>query len=180
MNRFSLPVLLLGLFLVLNVHAQSVVVNGVPLSSQTVQLLESQFQTQIVPQAYWYDPQSGLWGLQGGPSMGQLPPNLQLGGPLRSDASGGKTGVFVNGRQLHAAETQALVARYGYVAQGRYWLNAQGVGGLENGPPLFDLRQGQPSSRGYNRSTLGGGLMSDGGCAGYLHPDGPTVMTGNC
>lgn len=172
--------LLIGATTTLGAEGKRVTVNGVPLSERTVQQLEHAFGTIIPDDSYWYDSVSGLWGRQGGPSIGQLPPHLDIGGPLQPDASSGKSGVFVNGRQLHQAEVQALVQRYGYVTPGRYWLNASLVGGFENGPAIFDLRGGQGGPAGYNRRTLGGGLMSDGGCAGYLHPDGPTVMTGNC
>jgi len=134
---------------------------------------------------YWYDPVSGLWGLAGGPSSGQIHPNLPLGGPLRVGASGGGTGVYINGRELHRAEVARLQQLYGTVIPGRYWMNAQLIGGFEGGPPIFDLNaaagaRNPGGGSGYNRNTIGGGLMSDGSCSGYLHPGGTTVMSGNC
>ena len=180
MRQMVIAVLMLGATVTLSAGGREVVVNDVVLSNRTVQQLEFAFSTKIQPDAYWYDSVSGLWGRQGGPSIGQLPPHLKLGGPLRADASLGNTGVFVNGRQLHQTEVQALIQRFGSVTPGRYWMNASFVGGFENGPAVFDLRARQRGPAGYNRQTLGGGLMSDGACAGYLHPDGPTVMTGNC
>ncbi len=133
---------------------------------------------------YWYDPVSGLWGHDGGPSSGQIMAGLPLGGPLRADASGGGTGVFINGREIHSQEYLLLMQTYGSVVPGRYWMNAQLIGGFEGGPAIFNLGAaasgGSGSGSGYNVNTYGGGLMSDGNCSGYLHPSGATVMSGNC
>lgn len=136
---------------------------------------------------YWYDPMTGFWGVAGGPSIGRIMPGLELGGPLRADASGGGygdlTGVFVNGREIHPEEYQYLVALFGQVLPGRYWLGPTMIGGIEGYPATFNLAATAASGAGgsgYNRSTLFGGLMSDGQCSGYLHPSGASVMTGNC
>lgn len=140
---------------------------------------------------YWYDPLSGLWGVEKGPSVGRLMPGLALGGALRPDASvsgdGMTTGVFINGREIHPDEHALLAALFGYVNPGRYWLGPDLTGGYEGGPALFDLKASAAAVNGtnaggpgYNRSTLFGDLMSDGQCSGYLHPNGSTVMTGNC
>jgi len=165
-----------------------IIVNGVELDAQQGNTL-MQLYGPVPSGDYWYDPASGLWGPAGGPSTGQILPNLEFGGNLRADASGGGTGVFVNGRELHPREVARLQQLYGNVLPGRYWMNAWLVGGFEGGPASFDLRAamaaagggaaGTPGS-GYNRNTIGGGLMSDGKCAGYLHPGGASVMTGDC
>lgn len=166
----------------------AIVVNGVELNAEQGQGLIRLYGP-IPAGDYWYDPYSGLWGAAGGPSTGQILPGLELGGSLRADASGGGTGVFVNGRELHPLEVQRLMQIYGSVTPGRYWMNAQLVGGFEGGPASFDLRAataaagggyGGGQGSGYNRNTIGGGLMSDGSCSGYLHPGGATVMTGDC
>lgn len=158
----------------------AIVVNAEELNSQDGQQL-LQLYGPIAQGNYWYDPVSGLWGLAGGPSTGQIQPNLRLGGPLQPDASGGGTGVFVNGREIHPQELIRLQRLFGVVYRGRYWMNAQLVGGFEGGPAIFNLRAAAGASgSGYNRNTIGGGLMSDGNCSGYLHPGGATVMTGNC
>jgi hypothetical protein len=168
-----------------NVHAQQgVVVNGVALDPQTIAQLQRAYGA-IVPGRYWYDPMSGLWGRERGPTAGQIAPNLRLGGPLRRDASGGGTGVFVNGRELPPADVAQLRQLYGTVNPGRYWLNAQGIGGYEGGPAQFNLPAAAAQARGgggrgYNRTTPGGHLMSDGNCFGYMHPNGSSVMSGNC
>ena len=72
---------------------------------------------------------------------------------------------------------------YGSVTPGRYWMNAQLIGGFEGGPAIFNLGAAggdQGTGSGYNRNTYGGSLMSDGNCSGYLHPSGASVMTGSC
>ncbi len=157
-----------------------IVVNGQELDSQQGGAL-IQYYGGIPAGSYWYDRVSGLWGLLGGPSIGQILPNLNLGGDLQAASSGGGTSVFINGREIHIKELVKLQQLYGVVIQGRYWMNAQLIGGFEGGPAIFDLgvAAGGQSS-GYNRNTIGGGLMSDGNCAGYLHPGGASVMTGNC
>ncbi len=157
-----------------------IIVNGQELGSQQGSAL-IQYYGGIPAGSYWYDRVSGLWGLVGGPSTGQILPNLDIGGDLRAASSGGGTGVFINGREIHVKEFVYLQQLYGVVVQGRYWMNAQLIGGFEGGPAIFNLgvAAGGQSS-GYNRNSIGGGLMSDGDCAGYLHPGGASVMTGNC
>lgn len=162
-----------------------ILVNGQELSPDEGQAL-MQLYGPIPAGDYWYDPYSGLWGAIGGPSTGQILPGLDLGGPLQAGASGGGSGVFVNGRELHPLEVRHLIQIYGSVTPGRYWMNAQLIGGFEGGPATFNLGAaagggyGGGQGSGYNRNTIGGGLMSDGNCSGYLHPSGASVMTGNC
>src|SRR5215813_3836000 len=115
-----------------------VVVNGVALKSEQIDFLQSQYAVRVLPGRYWYDRVSGGWGFEGGPMLGQIYPGLGLGGPLRADASRGNTGVFVNGRELHLNDVIAL-RRCTPVYRGRYWVNAQGIGGVEGGPPIFNL-----------------------------------------
>jgi hypothetical protein len=160
-----------------------VVVNGAVVSQEQLAQELARFGIALpgpVPGGiYWYDPYSGLWGQWGGPTEGQLPPGLRLGGELRADASGGGTGVFINGRELHPAEVAYLQQLFGYVLPGRYWLDAQGIGGVEGGPPMFNLAaQVRSGDNGYLRRGLFGSTGSDGDCFYYLHPNGSSVM--NC
>lgn len=124
------------------VHGQNilsnVVVNSVALAPQKVRALERQYRVRILDGRYWYDAFSGAWGFEGGPTVGQILPGLALGGALRANASGGKTGVFINRRELHPLDVAAL-QRCTAVYRGRYWVNAQGIGGIEGGPPIFNL-----------------------------------------
>jgi len=164
---------------------QPVVVNGIALDAQTIGQLQRAYGA-IVPGRYWYDAVSGLWGREGGPHNGQILPGLRLGGPLKPNASGGGTRVFVNGRALHPSELVQLQRLFGQVNPGRYWLNAQGIAGYEGGPPQFNLNaaagaqsRGGATGPGYNRTTPGGHLMSDGSCFGIM-TSGGTVMGGGC
>jgi hypothetical protein len=173
--------------------AEGVYVNGQPVTAEQIQLAQ---QTMGIPPGaaaipagrYWYDDVSGLWGFEGGPTAGQLYPGLQLGGPLQPNASGGGTGVFINGRELHPQEVAYLQGLFGYVAPGRYWLNWQGVGGYEGGPAAFNLvaaaaAAGQAGQGGMyggqTQRTMFGGTGSDGNCSYYMHPGGSSVMTCN-
>ncbi len=139
---------------------------------------------QVPDGAYWYDPISGLWGMHGGPTMGQMPPGMELGGPLQADASGGAgTQIFINGRELHLTEVLYLQQLAGYTMPGRYWMNALGVGGFEGGPAFFNLAalaQQQAGGSSYTRRGLFGSMGSDGNCSYYMTPGGSSVMTGRC
>src|SRR5215472_6056145 len=89
--------------------------------------------------AYWYDRVSGAWGRQGSGPSGHFQAGLDLGGALQSDASGGTSGVFVNGRQLGFWELMRL-RRITSFPRGRYWLDARGNFGLDGAPPTGNLR----------------------------------------
>jgi len=131
---------------------------------------------------YWYDRVSGLWGIQGGPALGQMPADLDLGGALTVDASTGGTGIIINGRELHLTEAVYLQQLFGYVIPGRYWLNAMGIGGVEGGPALFNLvaLAQQAGGGSYTRRGPFGSMGSDGECSYFMTPGGSSVMTGRC
>jgi hypothetical protein len=86
---------------------------------------------------YWYDRRSGLWGRAGRPTEGQIAAGLSLGGRLKPAASGGTTGVFVNGRELDAQEL-SRIERHRRFLPGRYWLDPDGTGGMEGGAATID------------------------------------------
>jgi hypothetical protein len=119
-------------------QVRKVVINGLRLSDEAVQQLEQAGGVHIQDASYWYDAACGAWGLEGGPCSGFIPAGLQLGGPLRADASRGNTGVVINGRELHQFDVVAL-QRICPVLPGRYWVNAQGNFGFEGGPMLGNL-----------------------------------------
>lgn len=121
-------------------RASPVIVNRVALSTETLTALQRIYPVAILPGRYWYDAVSGAYGVEGGPVAGQMSPGLQLGGPLRADASRGTSRVYINGRQLTDGEKSYIEqACRTPVALGRYWVNAQGLGGFEGGPVNFNL-----------------------------------------
>jgi len=165
---------------------KKVVINGTQLTTKNIQTLERSYGVPLQTGRYWYDKMSGLWGYAGQPTAGQILSGLQLGGPLKANASNGNTGVFINGRQLPVVEVTYL-QQLGTVYKGRYWMNAQGVGGIEGGPAIFDLgAAARQRSRGglyggNSRTTPFGHLGSDGKCSYYFDPkSGSSVMSGNC
>ena len=123
--------------------ASSIVVNGEALSHEKAMAVAASLGQSIAPGRYWYDHASGLWGFEGGPTQGQLPPGLDpIDAPLRADASGGLTPVFINGRAIHPIEVQQLMALLGQVIPGRYIMNERWQVDVEGGsysPPLIDL-----------------------------------------
>jgi hypothetical protein len=162
-------------------RAQEVFVNAVSLDTGTRQALERHYGVAIKPARYWHDTVSGVWGFEGGPGAGQIQPGLRLGGTLRRDASRGNTGVIVNGRELHAMDVAALL-RCAPVIPGRYWVLGNGVGGVENGPPSFNLAVlcggGNAGSSGMNSKT-GIGFIGEGGGKGAVFIDGKIISTPN-
>lgn len=186
LTRNGLLVLSLGALAWASLHAQqrSVIINSVRLSDATVQQLERQYQVPIRDGDYWYDRTSGMWGMRGGPTAGFIVAGLSVGGQLRPDASDGRTGVFINGRQLHQYDVMALM-RLGPVYQGRYWMDGSGNIGVEGGPALLNLwavarQAGQRSGGGayssYNRD--GSMFGSDGnGCLVFNDPSTHTSAT---
>jgi hypothetical protein len=132
-----------------------VVINGVRLRDSEV--VELSAGAPLRDGTYWYDPISGAWGAQAGPTLGFRRAGLRVGGPLRANASNGHTGVFVNGRELHRLDVLAL-AHLGRVWPGRYWLDAAGNFGREGGRKLGNLAGlAQQRSGAGAWATCGGG-----------------------
>ncbi|MEM6992998.1 MAG: hypothetical protein AAF721_20975 [Myxococcota bacterium] len=166
-------------------EAPVVIVNGETLGADTLASLSA---AGIVPAAgrYWYDPACGAWGFAGFGTAGWLPAGLALGGPLSPTASGGDTGVFVNGRQLPATDVAAL-QRLGPVAPGRYWLDALGNWGVQGGAAQGNLvaaaQQQQAAASqgagggdgGFYHSDATGTTMNSSGGSGYIMGDGFSV-----
>ena len=129
--------------------------SGILVNGQALTLEEiASYGVGLPPGRYWYDGVSGLWGVEGGPSMDQTAAGLPLGGPLQPDASMSDTGVFINGREIHSDEVAALLRMFGEVPPGRYWLGADLIGGLEGETASFDLNaagaaaSGEPEDQG--------------------------------
>lgn len=61
---------------------------------------------------YWYDFRAGFWGVMGGPCSGIIPPFIEeFNYPMPKTCTGGKTGVLVNGRELHPKDLKLLARR---------------------------------------------------------------------
>ncbi len=146
---------------------RQVVINRTRLPDDTLRLLERAFQTQVPDGRYWYDAISGAWGLEGGPTRGFTQAGLPIGGRLPANISGGGTAVFINGRELHPLDLQALQALVGQVMPGRYWLDAQGYAGAEGGPAVANLMQ---AAQQLYRQNGGVGENYGGGAGAYHNP----------
>ena len=190
MQRNALGLALICCFLLVAtaLNAQDVYINGTLVTQDEIAAAQQEMGipagAPIPAGRYWYDDVSGLWGMEGGPTVGQLLPGLKLGGPLPADISGSGTNVFVNGREIHAQEYMFLAQIFGYVMPGRYWMDWQGIGGFEGGPPQLNVVAAAQAAGaqggmygGYTRRTPFGGLGGDGNCSYYLHPGGSSVMT---
>ncbi|MEM7763951.1 MAG: hypothetical protein AAF290_07700 [Pseudomonadota bacterium] len=155
----ALPAIALGDDSRAEASAPPVIVNGETLSKQDVMQLRQLYGT-VVPGDYWYDSLSGLYGKRNGPPEGQLHAGLRVGGALSPKASGGghgrMTGVFINGREIHPLEYRFYQSLFGQVLPGRFWMNAQGVGGYVGGPPIFNVVQAmqQARQRGGNTGSV--------------------------
>jgi hypothetical protein len=164
---------------------RNVVINATKLSAADLARIERDYALRIPDARLWYDPISGAWGAQGGPTVGFLSPGLLLGGSLRSDASGGGTGVFINGREAHAWDVAALSRLLGSpILPARYFLTADGLAGFEGGPPLWNLLAIATSGGGGGgRDTTWNSRLSsgiDGGDTGAVFlPNGGIVSYGD-
>ncbi|KAJ4828616.1 hypothetical protein Tsubulata_041748, partial [Turnera subulata] len=100
----------------------SVSVNGHIIPERLVKKAEKRAGP-IHPGQYWYDFQAGFWGAMGGPCLGIIPPFIEeLKYAMPENCSGGKTGVFVNGRELHQKDFDLLVGRGLPTERNRYYV----------------------------------------------------------
>ena len=120
--------------------AEQVIINGITLSAQQILEMEQAYGAKPITGNYWYDTNSGLYGVVGYPSYGFMLADYDLG-ELQANASNGDSPVFVNKRQLPQSEWLVWSYLLGYMIQpGRYWLDANGNAGLEGNPiPLENL-----------------------------------------
>jgi hypothetical protein len=156
-------------------------VNGVMIGEEKVHRLEQEMRMQIPRGDFWYDKVSGAWGIIGGPTLGFTIPGMDLGGPLKADASSGNTGVFINGRQLQMQDVAGLQSLGVPVQQGRWWVDHQGNFGVEGNAiaigNLFQFSRGKGGT--YQRATAGGYIGSDGTTSYFFDPKtGSSVITG--
>jgi len=154
---------------------REITVNRVPLSAEQIQALEYYYQLHIESGHYWYDLLCGAWGIEEGPTAGFIAAGLNLPGPMPADISGGGTGIFINGREIHPLDQRGLQQLFGITYRGRYWLDAMGNLGMEGGPAIVNIvaaiqqaqmqQSGGSVTHGYGsgggaRGTVGGGMYS--------------------
>jgi hypothetical protein len=161
-----------------------VVINGRRLGAEELARVEQAYRIRIPDADYWYDRTLGAWGAAGQPTMGFIAPGIDLGGPLRADASGGGTRVFVNGRELPPADLMALQQITGQVPPGRYFITAQGLAGYEGGPALWNLaalaaQSAGGGSRSWQSRLTGASGFSDGNTGAVFLPNGGIVSYGD-
>ncbi len=158
----------------------NVSVNGQRLTPDQVAQL-TQFGVQVYEGDYWYDPVCGAWGIWGGPTQGFVTPGINLA-PLPAHASNGKTGVYVNGRNLTQSEHNYLMALAGgAIYPGEYWLDAQGYAGYVGGPALINYihaaQQGRGQSQWYGNGASGWTGADGSGGVWISNPSGGTGTT---
>lgn len=94
-----------------NNNGQVVVVNGHMIPDAAIKRAEEKA-GRVHPGVYWYDYQAGFWGIIGGPCLGIIPPFIEeFKFPIAKDCAGGRTGVLVNGRELHKKDLDVLASR---------------------------------------------------------------------
>ncbi len=121
---------------------RSITINGAELTHNqlaALERLEDATGDRWPDGAYWYDARSGAAGAWGGPASGWVDAGLPIAGPMPADCSGGGTGVFVNGRELHVVDVIMLEQLLGTLLPARYWCDAQRNAGFEGGPPIVNL-----------------------------------------
>jgi hypothetical protein len=119
-------------------QGEQVTINGIALTAEQIQAIETQYRTHIPPGKYWYDSRSGFWGLEGYAVAGYSQPGINFG-QLSPRASNGNTGVFVNGRELNQAEANFFARIFGTYQPGRFWLDGlTGYVGYEGDPTPRD------------------------------------------
>jgi hypothetical protein len=172
--------------------SRKVSINGVPLTPARLALLERLERASggaLPDGSWWYDARCGAFGAWGGPALAFIPAGLDLGPPVPARASGGGTGVFINGRELHPVDVRGLALIIGPVIPGRYLVDAMGNGFLENGVYLGNLvaamRQRASASRGGSFNYFSGAgsnsfsVVGDGQFMGACTGQGDCAYLGN-
>lgn len=146
----------------------ALIINGRVFDAASRARLEAAAGTPLISGRWWYDARSGLWGREGQGAAGFARPGLDVGAPLPAKISGGRQGVFFNGRELSDAEVTWL-RTLGTVIPGRYWLDAVGNVGFEGQnwafANLWVLAWQRGGGGGTNSTTRSGAwIASEGGC----------------
>jgi hypothetical protein len=120
-----------------NTKAQTVVINGQTLSAYQVRQIEQTYNIQCQSGNYWYDKKTGMVGYVGYPPFSIMQAGHNYG-RLSSRASGGNTGVFLNGRELSKEEWNFWSNLNGaWIYQGYYWMDSKGNAGISGDPTVL-------------------------------------------
>jgi hypothetical protein len=119
---------------------EDVIINNTALSREQIQEIKNRYGIEPKAGNYWYDSNSGLYGVTGYPSYGFMYPGHNFG-TLSRNASGGNTGVIINGRELPQLEWAVWSYILGYYIQpGNYWFDSQGnAGNMGSNVPVVNL-----------------------------------------
>src|SRR5262245_24419895 len=150
------------------------IINGKAMTAQQKAEFRKIYGVQPLGGDFWYDSRSGLWGVKGREAFGVIRPGHNYG-PLSPAASAGKTGVFINGRQINTAEALYIRNMLGSVVPGRWWLDGTTgyFGVVGSAVPAGNLyaaaRAAQQSRCGggvhYYRDGMGTSMAISSGCA---------------
>lgn len=142
-------------------------INGQFLSDVQLTSFHLTYGAYPLPGRYWYDPVSGLWGVEGLAPAGFLYAGHDYGHP-REDASNGQEPLWFNGRRLTTEEVQYISLLIGAPAQpGRYWFDGQGYVGIEGAPyALGNLHVAARSGGASSTSSTSSAGVASGGSGG--------------
>jgi hypothetical protein len=153
-------------------------INGATLTEVQLAEIESNYGVRPISGDYWYDAQSGLYGVMGQFSAGFMLPGHEFGA-LARDASAGNTGIIVNGRELPQLEWMLWSQMLGLpILPGSYWLDHNGNAGYEGNPnPVVNLlmaAQQQAPGGGNNiwSTRFSSGNFDSGNQRGYVSVPG--------